>query len=47
MDMHRHFFSGSVNMIILVLILSPEMKFRFCQNDWYEIHTVLSFIAPQ
>ena len=44
MDMHRHFFSGSVNMIF---ILSPEMKFRFCQSDWYEIHTVLSFIAPQ
>ena len=23
------------------------MKFHFCQNDRYEIHTVLSFISPQ
>ena len=35
MDMCRHFISGSVYMIIS----SPEMKFYFCQNDRYEIHT--------
>ena len=23
------------------------MKFYFCQNDRYEIHTALSFISPQ
>ena len=35
MDMCRHFISVSVYMIIS----SPEMKFHFCQNDRYEIHT--------
>ena len=24
-------------------ILSPEMKFHFCQNDRYEIHTHIEF----
>ena len=24
-----------------------RLKFHFGQNDWYEIHTVLSFISPQ
>ena len=38
MDMCRHFISGGVYMIL---------KRHFCQNDRYEIHTVLSFISPQ
>ena len=37
MNMYRHFEQ------CLHDILSPEMKFHFCQNDRYKIHTSIEF----
>ena len=29
--------------VVFTCILSPKMKFHFCQNDWYEIRTHVEF----